>query len=75
MLKANNADGNKEIVINVTINGNIIVGNDNNIVETASESIIKGSERKSALGELVQKIGKVIAKIVSILKAILLPWM
>jgi len=75
MLKANNADGNKEIVINVTINGNIIVGNNNNIVETASESIIKGSERKNALGELVQKIGKVIAKIVSILKAIILPWM
>ena len=69
------ADSNKvvlNITLNVNISGNVNVGNGNSIVEDGSQSN-KSIEKKSALGELFDKAGKIIGKIVSKIKTMFLP--
>lgn len=68
-------DSNKvvlNITLNVNISGNVNVGNGNSIVEDGSQSN-KSIEKKSALGELFDKAGKIIGKIVSKIKTMFLP--
>ena len=76
MSTANKTTDSNKVVVNVTVNlnisGNVIVGNGSTIVENGSQ-LNKKVEKKSALGELLNKAGKIIAKIVSKLKAVFLP--
>ena len=74
MSDANKTTGSNEVVINVTLNisGNVVFGNDNIITEKDSQAT-KSIEKKNALGELFNKIGGFIAKIVSKIKAMFLP--
>ena len=78
MSNANKTTDSNEVVVNVTLNfnfnisGNVNFGNGNAIVENGSQSN-KEIEKKSALGELFNKVGKIIGKIVSKIKAMFLP--
>ena len=54
------------------IYGNVIIGNGNTIVENGSQ-LNKTVEKKSALGELFNKVGKIIVNIVSKIKTMFLP--
>lgn len=69
-------EGNVVVVImatdNLTVNGNVIIGNGNTIVENGSQ-LNKTVEKKSALGELFNKVGKIIVNIVSKIKTMFLP--
>lgn len=69
-------EGNVVVVIiaanNLTVNGNVIIGNGNTIVENDSQ-LNKTVEKKSALGELFDKAGKIIVNIVSKIKTMFLP--
>ena len=69
-------EGNVVVVIiaadNLTVNGNVIIGNGNTIVENGSQ-LNKTVEKKSALGELFNKVGKIIVNIVSKMKTMFLP--
>jgi len=60
------------ITLNLNISGNVNFGNGNTIAEDGSQSN-KTIEKKSALGELLNKVGKIIANIVSKIKAVFLP--
>lgn len=76
MSNANKTTDSKEVVVNITLNfnisGNVNFGNGNAIVENGSQSN-KEIGKKSALGELFNKVGKIIGKIVSKIKAMFLP--
>lgn len=76
MSTANKTTDSNKVVLNITFNvsisGNVNVGNGNSIVEDGSQSN-KSIEKKSALGELFDKVGKIIEKIVSKMKAMFLP--
>ena len=76
MSTANKTTDSYKVVVNVMVNlnisGNVIVGNGNTIVENGSQSN-KAIEKKSALGELFDKVGKIIGKIVSKIKTMFLP--
>lgn len=76
MSNANKTTGSNKVVLNITFNvnisGNVNVGNGNSIVEDGSQSN-KSIEKKSALGELFDKAGKIIGKIVSKIKTMFLP--
>lgn len=76
MSTANKTTDNNKVVVNVTLNfnisGNVIFGNGNSISEDGSQSN-KSIEKKSALGELFDKVGKIIGKIVSKIKTMFLP--
>ena len=74
MSGANNTPDSNGVVINVTLNisGNVVFGNNNVIIEIGSQSNTS-TEKKSALGELFNKVGKFIAKIVSKIKGLFLP--
>ncbi len=74
MSDANKTTGSNKVVINVTLNisGNVVFGNNNIITENDSQAT-KSIEKKSALGELFNKVGGFIAKIVSKIKAMFLP--
>ncbi len=76
MSNANKTTDSNEVVVNITLNfnisGNVNFGNGNAIVENGSQSN-KEIEKKSALGELFNKVGKIIGKIVSKIKAMFLP--
>lgn len=69
-------EGNVVVVItaadNLTVNGNVNIGNGNTIVENGSQ-LNKTVEKKSALGELFNKVGKIIVNIVSKIKTMFLP--
>ena len=68
MSNANKTTDSNEVVVNITLN----FGNGNAIVENGSQSN-KEIGKKSALGELFNKVGKIIGKIVSKIKAMFLP--
>lgn len=76
MSNANKTTDSNKVVLNITLNvnisGNVNVGNGNSIVEDGSQSN-KSIEKKSALGELFDKAGKIIGKIVSKIKTMFLP--
>ena len=76
MPNANKTTDSNKVVLNITLNvnisGNVNVGNGNSIVEDGSQSN-KSIEKKSALGELFDKAGKIIGKIVSKIKTMFLP--
>lgn len=76
MSNANKTTDSNKVVLNITFNvnisGNVNVGNGNSIVEDGSQSN-KSIEKKSALGELFDKAGKIIGKIVSKIKTMFLP--
>lgn len=76
MSTANKTTEDSKVVVNVTLNinisGNVNLGNGNTIVENDSQSN-KAIEKKSALGELLNKVGKIIVKLVSKIKAMFLP--
>ena len=76
MPNANKTTDSNKVVLNITFNvnisGNVNVGNGNSIVEDGSQSN-KSIEKKSALGELFDKVGKIIGKIVSKIKTMFLP--
>ncbi len=76
MSNASKTTDSNEVVVNITLNlnisGNVNFGNGNAIVENGSQSD-KEIEKKSALGELFNKAGKIIGKIVSKIKAMFLP--
>lgn len=76
MSNASKTTDSNEVVVNITLNlnisGNVNFGNGNAIVENDSQSD-KEIEEKSALGELFNKVGKIIGKIVSKIKAMFLP--
>lgn len=76
MPNANKTTDSNKVVLNITFNvnisGNVNVGNGNSIVEDGSQSN-KSIEKKSALGELFDKAGKIIGKIVSKIKTMFLP--
>lgn len=76
MLDANKTTDSNEVVNNITVNINISINNsgdvicgDNNIVVDESSNADKSIGEKSVLVELLGKIGKFIAKIVSKIKA------
>ncbi len=72
MLDANKTTDSDKVVNNITVNiyvsGNVICG-DNNLVVDESSNVDKSIGEKSVLVELLGKIGKFIAKIVSKIKA------
>lgn len=76
MSTANKTTEDSKVVVNVTLNinisGNANLGNGNTIVENDSQSN-KAIEKTSALGELLNKVGKIIVKLVSKIKAMFLP--
>ncbi len=74
MSKANKTTENKKVVVNITLNisGNVIVGNGNSVSKNNSQAN-KSLEKKSALGELFNKVGKFIVKFVSQIVAMFLP--
>lgn len=76
MSTANKTTEGNKVVVNVTLNinisGNVNFGNGNTIAENDSQSN-KTIEKKSALGELFNKVGKFIASIVSKIKAMFVP--
>ena len=76
MSTANKTTEDSKVVVNVTLNinisGNVNLGNGNTIVENGSQ-LNKTVEKKSALGELFNKVGKIIVKIVSKIKTMFLP--
>lgn len=76
MSTANKTTDSNKVVLNITLNvnisGNVNVGNGNSIVEDGSQSN-RSIEKKSALGELFDKVGKIIEKIVSKIKTMFLP--
>ena len=74
MSGANKTPDSNGVVINVTLNisGNVVFGNNNVIIEIGSQSNTS-TEKKSALGELFNKVGKFIAKIVSKITGLFLP--
>lgn len=76
MSTANETTESNKVVLNITLNvnisGNVNVGNGNSIVEYGAQSN-KSIEKKSALGELFDKVGKIIVKIVGKIKTMFLP--
>ena len=72
MFEANKTTDSNKVVNNITVNinitGNVIIGDDNIVVDESS-NVDRSIGEKSVLVELIDRIGKFIAKLVSKIKA------